>query len=336
MSVFWTYTCLAVGVFFAVVSMRAVVSLLPDAKAEKCLADYLGTPVLLSLITIPANLTFVPAYGWFRWWYLLVILCPTAIWYVGLFLQCLGLSDKCRELLERFSSWRYQRQHDAEDSRQHRRIAALDNAVARRNVRPVIRALSDRSAWIRRHAVVLLGDLGDAAAVEPLIASLDDPNAEVRELAIASLGRLNDRRAIGPLIKALDAYKNYSRISEDYRGSEREIAAASALCQLGHKSGVMHLIAKLESPLKEIRIAAANVLLALFSGPLATTLDRSLWKCIRTTVNKAHVDDPHRHRDEPSSMQTCHYDTYSHTDYGIGLSFPAEPPVQTGQKKKDF
>jgi HEAT repeat protein len=63
---------------------------------------------------------------------------------------------------------------------------------------------------------MMLGRLGQRAAVEPLLHRLDDPHPEVRREAALSLGYLGDRRAREPL---------RTRARRDERASVREAAA---------------------------------------------------------------------------------------------------------------
>jgi HEAT repeat protein len=67
----------------------------------------------------------------------------------------------------------------------------------------LIAALKDREAFVRRSAVVALGQIKDAHAVEPLIAALKDENASVRKSAVVALGQIKDARAVEPLIATL-------------------------------------------------------------------------------------------------------------------------------------
>ncbi|MEW6233639.1 MAG: HEAT repeat domain-containing protein, partial [Chloroflexota bacterium] len=63
-------------------------------------------------------------------------------------------------------------------------------------VEPLIAALGDADAEVRRYAAWALGEIGDVRAVEPLIAALGDADAEVRRYAAWALGRIGDVRAL--------------------------------------------------------------------------------------------------------------------------------------------
>jgi hypothetical protein len=64
------------------------------------------------------------------------------------------------------------------------------------------RMLQDSSYKVRVQAALVLGKLGDPAAVEPLRRALSDPNKMVRGMAAQSLGRLGNRDAV-PALQAL-------------------------------------------------------------------------------------------------------------------------------------
>ena len=90
-----------------------------------------------------------------------------------------------------------------------------------RAVPPLIAALQDDHAAVRKAAAEALGQLGDARAVDPLVAALQDESREVREGAAWALGWLGDARAVEPLRGAL---------ADRHAVPE----AAVALIQLGH------------------------------------------------------------------------------------------------------
>jgi len=67
---------------------------------------------------------------------------------------------------------------------------------------PLIAALQDEDANVRKWAAFALGEIGDPRAVEPLIEALQDEHWEVRGYAAWSLGRFGDSKAIDPLTYA--------------------------------------------------------------------------------------------------------------------------------------
>lgn len=88
-----------------------------------------------------------------------------------------------------------------EMSPQERRELGAERAVG-----PLIAALEDRHARLRRDAAVVLDQLDSPRAVEPLIVCLrKDGSQEVREAAATALGGIADpdRRAVKPLIAVL-------------------------------------------------------------------------------------------------------------------------------------
>jgi HEAT repeat protein len=66
--------------------------------------------------------------------------------------------------------------------------------------------LKDSSA--RRHAIDMLGILGDEKAVDALILVLKDDNRFVRQDAIAALVKIGGERIVAPLTQALETEKN--------------------------------------------------------------------------------------------------------------------------------
>ena len=67
-----------------------------------------------------------------------------------------------------------------------------------------LRDTLDDSQWARRcRAARLLGELGDLRAVPPLLRALCDQSAAVRRASVDALGRLRDMRALGALVASL-------------------------------------------------------------------------------------------------------------------------------------
>ena len=125
------------------------------------------------------------------------------------------------------SFWWYERETAASDL-----LEAIE-AIGAPAVNPLIEALNDPEATIRRFAAILLGKLGDARAIEPLGMSLYDlhhevgktaaealthfggasfevlaealrhPETGIREQAVIALGKIQDARVPSVLIKML-------------------------------------------------------------------------------------------------------------------------------------
>ena len=70
-------------------------------------------------------------------------------------------------------------------------------------VPPLIQALADENARVRRNAAKALGSIGDDAAVEPLVASLGDEDSRVRKDAADALGEMG-QAAVQPLVHTLN------------------------------------------------------------------------------------------------------------------------------------
>ena len=71
----------------------------------------------------------------------------------------------------------------------------------------LIAALTDREEFVRKQAILALGEIKDAEAVDPLIAILQDQDWFMRLIAAASLEKIGDLRgrdAIKPLMKDPD------------------------------------------------------------------------------------------------------------------------------------
>ncbi len=124
------------------------------------------------------------------------------------------------------SSWWFEREH----------VADLLNAIEKMGsaaVEPLIEALADKEATVRKFAATLLGRLGDARAIEALgmalydlhnevriaaaealikfdaqsaalfIEALHHPEADIRENAVYALSKINDQRAVALIIEML-------------------------------------------------------------------------------------------------------------------------------------
>jgi HEAT repeat protein len=75
-------------------------------------------------------------------------------------------------------------------------IAAIGDIRDPRGVDPLVAAMKDRAADVRRSVVLALGRIGDARSVDALIAALKDRAADVRRVAEDVLAKSTDPRAI--------------------------------------------------------------------------------------------------------------------------------------------
>lgn len=123
-------------------------------------------------------------------------------------------------------------------------------------VRPLIHALENPNAVIRRHAAAILGHFNDHAAVPALIEVLGDESVEVQSSVAHALGSIADARAVEPLIAAL----------EDYDPAVRE-AMVRALGQIGSKLNSPRIIETLVMAIHDddwgTRQSAAEMLIRL-------------------------------------------------------------------------
>ncbi len=67
----------------------------------------------------------------------------------------------------------------------------------------LIKDLKDKDSSVRRHAIEMLGIIGDEKAVDALILVLKDKNRFVRQEAIIALGKIGSERVVEPLTHAL-------------------------------------------------------------------------------------------------------------------------------------
>jgi HEAT repeat protein len=67
----------------------------------------------------------------------------------------------------------------------------------------LIKDLKDKDSSVRRHAIEMLGIIGDEKAVDALILVLKDKNRFVRQEAIVALGKIGSERVVEPLTHAL-------------------------------------------------------------------------------------------------------------------------------------
>lgn len=92
----------------------------------------------------------------------------------------------------------------------------------KKDVKGVIKALSDKDWCARATAAGALGRIGDVKAVEPLIQALGDPEFDVRAEATEALGKFGDVRVMEPLFQA---------VKDEERGLQ--CLAVSALGNIG-------------------------------------------------------------------------------------------------------
>ena len=71
----------------------------------------------------------------------------------------------------------------------------------------LIKDIKDKDSRVRRHAIEMLGIMGDEKAVDALILVLKDKNRFVRQEAIAALGKIGCERVVEPLTQALGEEK---------------------------------------------------------------------------------------------------------------------------------
>jgi HEAT repeat protein len=115
-------------------------------------------------------------------------------------------------------------------------LGRIENARA---VEPLITALQDPDANVRKAVAEALGSIGDHRAAEPLIAALKDRDLSVRITVVDALKKIGDRNAVAPLFAAL----------KDDNMRFMRVAVAEALDRLGwepdqSEAGVWYWIAK--------------------------------------------------------------------------------------------
>ena len=140
-------------------------------------------------------------------------------------------------------------------------------AIVRRLAPPPATAGESRgrslaSPKLRHYAVILLGHLGDPAALPALRACLADPIAEVRCNAALSLFRLGDRSGLGTLKAELE-------------GGPRAVRslAAAHLAWFGDRAGTAVLVEDLASPDAYARASAIQALARLYGDDLGFAAD---------------------------------------------------------------
>jgi HEAT repeat protein len=77
-----------------------------------------------------------------------------------------------------------------------------------KDTKELIKDLGLKDSSARRHAIDMLGILGDEKAVDALILVLKDKNRFVRQEAIAALEKIGSERIVEPLTQTLVEEKN--------------------------------------------------------------------------------------------------------------------------------
>ena len=105
---------------------------------------------------------------------------------------------------------------------------------------------------VRRYLVLVLGKLGDRAAVPALLASAKDPDSETRLYSVWALGVLADPRALDTVLESSES---------DDPGARK--MAAYVLGRLGQRRAVPRLKVLLEDSVADVRWNAAIALASL-------------------------------------------------------------------------
>jgi HEAT repeat protein len=72
----------------------------------------------------------------------------------------------------------------------------------------LIKDLKDKDSSIRRHAIEMLGIIGDEIVIDALIQVLKDKNRFVRQEAVTALGKIGGERVVESLTQALGEEKD--------------------------------------------------------------------------------------------------------------------------------
>ena len=116
-------------------------------------------------------------------------------------------------------------------------------------VAPVLSALRDPDATVRKYAAWILGRREDTRAVTPLIARLSDDDMTVRVYVVEALGQIEDTAAVQPLSSMLA--DPASRVREE---------SARALGRQESSAAVAPLVRALRDPDARVRTATARAL----------------------------------------------------------------------------
>ena len=222
-------------------------------------------------------------------------------------------------------------------------------------VEPLIRMLEDSNPRVPGPAAECLGAIGDSKAVGPLVkvfeaevndwylhghggfalAGAFDSDGQVSDSCVCAaaaqaLGRIADPQAADSLIRHLavpwaDLRKVLARALDDLGEPEwRQWVRGDVedLARLGgadDRRAVQPLVLALEAPLRSHRQQAAKALVERARAAPASL--EETWAKVADLVKAPHNDS---HTDLSGNSSDC---THSdHTDTGIGLDFPQDPP----------
>jgi HEAT repeat protein len=145
-------------------------------------------------------------------------------------------------------------------------------------VEPLLLALQDSEAAIRKEAARTLGRIGDARSVEPLVAALKDTSVDVRQEACLALGEIGATAAVdalidfgltgnqvGPAALALKriggpSFERVISMLGYLVDPSKRAAAIRILGEIGDLGAVDPLLAQLKNANPEVRNAAAHAL----------------------------------------------------------------------------
>jgi HEAT repeat protein len=190
-------------------------------------------------------------------------------------------------------------------------------------VESLIAALGDENHWVRRHATIALGQIGDRRAVEPLVTALKDDDSYVRGNAARALGQIGDRSALEPLVAALgnDCWLREAVGALDKLAWSPDRSAAGAAywatkgewgkCVEIGGPAVEPLIANLTIGGWAARKAVARALVTIWKSGKLGPAERQALLAQRGTITEAHQD----YHTDRADVEEC-------TDEGIGVDFP--------------
>ena len=150
-------------------------------------------------------------------------------------------------------------------------VSAADRPELAAETLRVFEGLSPKRAEdvpVRRYLALVLGRLGDRAAVPALVAAVSDPDVDTRLYAVWSLGKLGDPAGVEPVLKA----------SESEDPAVRKMAAY-VLGQLGDKRAIPRLAVLAEDRTADVRWNAAIA--------LAQLGDRTGLPVLRSMIDRA-------------------------------------------------
>ena len=128
---------------------------------------------------------------------------------------------------------------------------ALARIGGERVVSAVLELVRDKDENIRRAAIEILNTCGDKRAVEHLILATKDKDWWVSERAADALGGIGDKRALPAIVEMVE------------RDGRSLPVALAALGKLGDSKLIDRVLAYLQRPEKEVRVAAIETLTSL-------------------------------------------------------------------------